>query len=157
MYKTEDIRKDTYPYNQSFLDKYPFMLTSFKSDNLPMIVLDSEEIDLIFDLAINYYRKLRRLKVLEDMKWGITQLSTDVVQYSLSIANIALNCIPAVGQLASLIISLVQLGLEIIHTFTKKFWEYPDYINELYFVIKMFVTWAKISDGNKQELLRGLC
>ena len=156
MYKTEDIRKDTYPYNQSFLDKYPFMLTSFKSDNLPMIVLDSEEIDLIFDLAINYYRKLRRLKVLEDMKWGITQLSTDVVQYSLSIANIALNCIPAVGQLASLIISLVQLGLEIIHTFTKKFWEYPDYINELYFVIKMFVTWAKISDGNKQELLSGV-
>ncbi|WP_104747405.1 hypothetical protein [Helicobacter bilis] len=156
MYKIEDIRKDTYPYNQSFLDKYPFMLTSFKSDNLPMIVLDSEEIDLIFDLAINYYRKLRRLKVLEDMKWGITQLSTDVVQYSLSIANIALNCIPAVGQLASLIISLVQLGLEIIHTFTKKFWEYPDYINELYFVIKMFVTWAKISDGNKQELLSGV-
>ena len=156
MYKIEDIRKDTYPYNQSFLDKYPFMLTSFKSDNLPMIVLDSEEIDLIFDLAINYYRKLRRLKVLEDMKWGITQLSTDVVQYCLSIANIALNCIPAVGQLASLIISLVQLGLEIIHTFTKKFWEYPDYINELYFVIKMFVTWAKISDGNKQELLSGV-
>ena len=61
MYKTEDIRKDTYPYNQSFLDKYPFMLTSFKSNNLPMIVLDNEEIDLIFDLATHFYRKLRRL------------------------------------------------------------------------------------------------
>ena len=156
MYKTEDIRKDTYPYNQSFLNKYPFMLTSFKSDNLPMIVLDNEEIDLIFDLATHFYRKLRRLKVLQDMKWGIVSLTKDVVNYVLTAASIGSNFIPLVGQLASAILALAQLGLEIIHTFTKKFWKYPEYINELYFVIKMFVTWAKISDGNKQELLSGV-
>lgn len=156
MYKVEDIRKDTYPYNQSFLDKYPFMLTSFKSDNLPMIVLDSEEIDLIFDLATHFYRKLRRLKVLQDMKWGIISLTKDVASYVLMAASIGSNFIPLVGQLVSAILALAQLGLEIIHTFTKKFWEYPDYINELYFVIKMFVTWAKISEGNKQELLSGV-
>ena len=46
------------------------MLTSFKSDNLPMIVLDNEEIDLIFDLATHFYRKLRRLKVLEEYEMG---------------------------------------------------------------------------------------
>ena len=95
MYKTEDIRKDTYPYNQSFLDKYPFMLTSFKSDNLPMIVLDNEEIDLIFDLATHFYRKLRRLKVLEDMKWGIISLTKDVVDYVLIAANIGAQFYPS--------------------------------------------------------------
>lgn len=120
MYKNEDIRKDTYPYNQSFLDKYPFMLTSFKSDNLPMIVLDNEEIDLIFDLATHFYRKLRRLKVLEDMKWGIISLTKDVASYVLTAAAIGSNFIPVIGQLASLMISLLQLGLEIIHTLTKK-------------------------------------
>lgn len=156
MYKVEDIREHTYPYNQSFLDKYPFMLTSFKSDNLPMIVLDNEEIDLIFDLATHFYRKLRRLKVLVDMKWGIVSLTKDVVNYVLTVANIGANFIPVIGQLASLMISLLQLGLEILYVATKKFWEYPKYINELYFVIKMFVTWAKISDGNKQELLSGV-
>ncbi|WP_289748913.1 hypothetical protein, partial [Helicobacter bilis] len=156
MYKIEDIREHTYPYNQSFLNKYPFMLTSFKSDNLPMIVLDNEEIDLIFDLATHFYRKLRRLKVLEDMKWGIVSLTKDVVDYVLIAANIGANFIPVIGQLASLMISLLQLGLEIAEFFTKKGWKYPDYINELYFVIKMFVTWAKISDGNKQELLSGV-
>lgn len=156
MYKIEDIRKDTYPYNQSFLDQYPFMLTSFKSDNLPMIVLDNEEIDLIFDLATHFYRKLRRLKVLEDMKWGIVALTKDVANYVLTVANIGANFVPVIGQIVSLMITLIQVGLEIAHTLTKKFWKYPDYINELYFVIKMFVTWAKISDGNKQELLSGV-
>lgn len=156
MYKVEDIREHTYPYNQSFLNKYPFMLTSFKSDNLPMVVLDNEEIDLIFDLATHFYRKLRRLKVLQDMKWGIVSLTKDVASYVLTAASIGSNFIPLVGQLASAILALAQLGLEIIHLTTKKFWEYPEYINELYFVIKMFVTWAKISDGNKQELLSGV-
>ena len=156
MYKIEDIRKDTYPDNQSFLDQYPFMLTSFKSDNLPMIVLDNEEIDLIFDLATHFYRKLRRLKVLEDMKWGIVALTKDVANYVLTVANIGANFVPVIGQIVSLMITLIQVGLEIAHTLTKKFWKYPDYINELYFVIKMFVTWAKISDGNKQELLSGV-
>ena len=156
MYKIEDIRKDTYPYNQSFLDQYPFMLTSFKSDNLPMMVVDNEEIDLIFDLATHFYRTLRRLKVLEDMKWGIVALTKDVANYVLTVANIGANFVPVIGQIVSLMITLIQVGLEIAHTLTKKFWKYPDYINELYFVIKMFVTWAKISDGNKQELLSGV-
>lgn len=156
MYKIEDIREHDYPYNQSFLNQYPFMLTSFKSDGLPMIVLDNDEIDLMFDLATHFYRKLRRLKVLEDMKWGIVSLTKDVVNYVLTAANIGANFIPVIGQMASLLISLLQLGLEIAHLATKKFWKYPDYINELYFVIKMFVTWAKISEGNKQELLSGV-
>lgn len=156
MYKIEDIREHTYPYNQSFLNQYPFMLTSFKSDGLPMIVLDSDEIDLIFDLATHFYRKLRRLKVLEDMKWGIVSLTNDVVNYVLTAANIGANFIPVIGQMASLLISLLQLGLEIAEVLTKKGWKYPDYINELYFVIKMFVTWAKISEANKQELLSGV-
>ncbi len=156
MYKIEDIREHDYPYNQSFLNQYPFMLTSFKSDGLPMIVLDNDEIDLMFDLATHFYRKLRRLKVLEDMKWGIVSLTKDVVNYVLTAANIGANFIPVIGQMASLLISLLQLGLEIAHLATKKFWKYPDYINELYFVIKMFVTWAKISEANKQELLSGV-
>ena len=129
MYKIEDIRNDTYPYNQSFLDQYPFMLTSFKSDNLPMIVLDNEEIDLIFDLATHFYRKLRRLKVLEDMKWGIVALTKDVANYVLTVANIGANFVPVIGQIVSLMITLIQVGLEIAHTLTKKFWKYPDYIN----------------------------
>lgn len=156
MYKIEDIREHDYPYNQSFLNQYPFMLTSFKSDGLPMIVLDNDEIDLMFDLATHFYRKLRRLKVLEDMKWGIVSLTKDVVNYVLTAASIGANFIPVIGQMASLLISLLQLGLEIAHLATKKFWKYPDYINELYFVIKMFVTWAKISEANKQELLSGV-
>lgn len=156
MYKIEDVREHDYPYNQSFLNQYPFMLTSFKSDGLPMIVLDNDEIDLMFDLATHFYRKLRRLKVLEDMKWGIVSLTKDVVNYVLTAANIGANFIPVIGQMASLLISLLQLGLEIAHLATKKFWKYPDYINELYFVIKMFVTWAKISEANKQELLSGV-
>ena len=78
------------------------------------------------------------------------------MNYVLTALSIGLNFIPVIGNAISGIISLIQLGLEIAEVFTKKGWKYPDYINELYFVIKMFVTWAKISDGNKQELLSGV-
>ena len=82
--------------------------------------------------------------VLVTLRIGDNALTNDVVNYVLTAANIGANFIPVIGQVASLIISLVQLGLEIAEFFTKKGWKYPDYINELYFVIKMFVTEAAI-------------
>ena len=47
-------------YNKSLntLSKYPNMLQNFKSDDVSFIVLDSDEIDLIFDIAISFYTAL---------------------------------------------------------------------------------------------------
>lgn len=48
MPKVSDTRKHDYPINQSLLNKYPFMLTDFKSKNVHMIVLDGDEIYLLW-------------------------------------------------------------------------------------------------------------
>ena len=144
-------------YNKSLntLSKYPNMLQNFKSDDVSFIVLDSDEIDLIFDIAISFYTALYYEKKKEEKDAGIADLANEITMGAISTAGSIVSVIPG-GQLIGSIISGVATALktmiDIIITKTRK---YPPRINDLPKLISMFITWAKISPKNQNIIMDG--
>ena len=144
-------------YNKSLntLSKYPNMLQNFKSDDVSFIVLDSDEIDLIFDIAISFYTALYYEKKKEEKDAGIADLANEITMGAISTAGSIVSVIPG-GQLIGSIISGVATALktmiDIIITKTRK---YPPRINDLPKVISMFIKWAKISPKNQNIIMDG--
>lgn len=137
------------------LSKYPNMLQNFKSDDVSFIVLDSDEIDLIFDIAIAFYTALYYEKKQEEKLAGALDLANDLVMGAVNLAGSIVSLIPG-GQVIGSIISGVATALkaifDIIITKTRT---YPPRINDLPKLISMFIKWAKISPKNQQIIMDG--
>lgn len=63
------------------------MLQNFKSDDVSFIVLDSDEIDVLFDIAIAFYTALYYEKKQEEEVAGAIDLANEITMGAISTAG----------------------------------------------------------------------
>lgn len=136
---------------QSLLRQYPEGLNKFIGDEVGFIVLDKDEVDLIFDIAIAYYYILWLAKKKEEEMLDAYQEATNAI----NIANAALGLIGTAVPLVGIISGAISAAMQIIDFAVRKFRSYPKEIDGLPNIIHMFIRWAQISESNQNILMQG--
>ena len=151
----QEIKEDTDRYKKclDMLREYPNMIQNFKSDSVEFIILDSNEVDMIFDVAFAFYFALYIEKKQEEEARGVSNIANMVMSGAMGIvSSIIIVANPLIGGIISGITTAMQGLITLIQTKGRK---YPSRINDLPKVISMFIKWAKISPKNQNIIMDG--